>query len=333
MRMVPVTRSMSRLLYLLTIGFFSLSLSVSPTEPAAVLEEGVSGSAAERALEKIKEGRGNARAKRYANATRSLRDAVALAEEAGATMVLAIALHNLAEVYRLQEKKLDALKYYYQANKIYIALKNQAGVELTQMRIGTLAPDSPKQPNIASAGERSAPMLEPVPDTETRMSRIESAVERIRKRVIPTTEDSPSVPSPPPGRQRLVPVTHLEIVRIENRSQAYRQYLDELARQLERIWRYPESAIRKHERGNAKMEFTIRKDGELVGVRILESSGFAALDLESLRTVRSAAPFKPLPAATGMGEATVRVTFNYGFEEDSSQITGDKRDPGSLGPP
>jgi TonB family protein len=68
-----------------------------------------------------------------------------------------------------------------------------------------------------------------------------------------------------------------------------------LTRWLERDEGYPAAARINRRTGVAQLGFVIDRAGRLVASRIVRSSGFAALDQETLATVRRAEPFPPPP--------------------------------------
>jgi protein TonB len=49
---------------------------------------------------------------------------------------------------------------------------------------------------------------------------------------------------------------------------------------------YPEASRRRGEQGVVRVELLVDPNGRVVDVRILESSGFSALDAEAVKTVR-----------------------------------------------
>lgn len=73
-------------------------------------------------------------------------------------------------------------------------------------------------------------------------------------------------------------------------------YKDDWRRKVERVGNqnYPAEARRQQIYGSLRLLVTIRRDGSLQEVQILESSGHAVLDQAALRIVRLAAPFAPL---------------------------------------
>lgn len=82
--------------------------------------------------------------------------------------------------------------------------------------------------------------------------------------------------------------------------------------QLERNKSYPESARARGERGVVELAFSIDREGHVLSSTIVKSSGYPALDEETIAAVRRAQPF-PVPPA-GFGGArfdfTVPIKFN-----------------------
>ena len=85
-----------------------------------------------------------------------------------------------------------------------------------------------------------------------------------------------------------------------------------IAMQVERHKGYPASARARHETGTAELAFTLDRTGKVVASRIARTSGSAALDQETIDTVRRAQPF-PSPPPNMPGETfefTVPIRFN-----------------------
>jgi len=264
----------------------------------------------QKALDRIKEARGHARQERYSRALGDLRVAVAFAEQADRTkLTLALALHNMAEVYRLQGRAVDALKTYHQALLIYTELDHKPAIAITQAQIDAVLPDSKKQRSGADVASSTA-----AGEMEGRLDRIDKAVERIRKRL---QSDTPSgtTPSAPPSE--MAP-SSIELSKSSPRLEVERShasYAESVRQTINRGWRYPPSAKSKHQEGTVEIEFSILSNGELDSIHILQSSGFMTLDMESIRSVREAAPFEAIPLPKGKPHATVRLLFNYKLPE------------------
>ncbi len=85
-----------------------------------------------------------------------------------------------------------------------------------------------------------------------------------------------------------------------------------IAKRLERNKSYPAAAQRRGETGEVELAFTIDRQGRVLSSAIVRSSGSAALDQETIATLRRAQPF-PAPPAGLDGETfdfTVPVKFD-----------------------
>ncbi len=65
------------------------------------------------------------------------------------------------------------------------------------------------------------------------------------------------------------------------------------------------------EKGRVVLELTISPSGELLGHRIVKSSGSASLDKTAMTSLESAAPFPAVPPELSKEPHTLRVPFEY----------------------
>jgi protein TonB len=93
----------------------------------------------------------------------------------------------------------------------------------------------------------------------------------------------------------------------------YLSYFLKLKRQIEGVWNYPEASRMKGEQGELLLVFTIRSDGYLEDVKLLDTSGFRRLDDEAIRAIRVAAPFSPFPQSWQLERLNIRAIFRYSF--------------------
>ncbi|WOJ89556.1 TonB family protein [Methylocapsa polymorpha] len=77
---------------------------------------------------------------------------------------------------------------------------------------------------------------------------------------------------------------------------------------LARAKHYPETAIERGARGVAAVGFSVDETGQVTSVALLQSSGEADLDEESLAVVRRAAPF-PAPPPGAPRSFGAQITF------------------------
>ena len=79
------------------------------------------------------------------------------------------------------------------------------------------------------------------------------------------------------------------------------------------VWRYPEEAARKGISGITPVKITFNRQGEVVHVELLESSGAKILDDEVLRTLKSIGPVGSLPKGYEKDEFHLIAFFQYGI--------------------
>ena len=91
----------------------------------------------------------------------------------------------------------------------------------------------------------------------------------------------------------------------------YISYFTKLKERIYQVWKYPKESQIRREQGNLRIVFTLRKDGYLENVRIIESSGFEELDREVLRTIRVASPYNPFPESWEEEKLKIPATFDY----------------------
>ncbi len=78
------------------------------------------------------------------------------------------------------------------------------------------------------------------------------------------------------------------------------------------VWRYPQEAALKGIEGVTPIKITFNRNGEIVKVKLLESSGSRILDDEVFRTLRLIGPMGNLPKAYGKEEFNLIAFFQYG---------------------
>lgn len=91
----------------------------------------------------------------------------------------------------------------------------------------------------------------------------------------------------------------------------YISYFTKLKERIYQVWKYPRESQISREQGDLRIVFTLRKDGYLENVKIIESSGFENLDREVLRTIRVAAPYNPFPESWDEEKLKIPATFDY----------------------
>jgi periplasmic protein TonB len=68
------------------------------------------------------------------------------------------------------------------------------------------------------------------------------------------------------------------------------------------------------EKGRVVLELTLSPSGDLIGHRVVQSSGSEALDRIAMASLERAAPFPPIPSEAGGEPHTLRVPFEYAIK-------------------
>jgi periplasmic protein TonB len=162
-------------------------------------------------------------------------------------------------------------------------------------------PEVERVPDLAPA-QNPVVTLPAVPEPPKERAREEAKQEPAEAAPVPTAPPAAVAPalrpaSPPPGR---VPRPSPAALMSWQRS---------LVAQLERNKRYPPGA--GGVQGTARLAFRIDRRGHLLTSRIVQGSGSAALDEETLALVKRAQPFPPPPADISDDQLSFVVPIRY----------------------
>ena len=102
-----------------------------------------------------------------------------------------------------------------------------------------------------------------------------------------------------------------EPVSLDTKEEKYASYFARIKHQIERVWIYPSDAAQRGISGDLSLTFRISKDGNLIGVQLVDQSGFEILDLAALKAVKEAAPFYPFPKNIKREKITILANFIY----------------------
>ncbi|MBT5472460.1 MAG: energy transducer TonB [Nitrospina sp.] len=102
-----------------------------------------------------------------------------------------------------------------------------------------------------------------------------------------------------------------EPVSLDTTEVKYASYFARIKHQIERVWIYPSDAAQRGISGDLSLKFRISKDGNLMGVRIIDQSGYEILDVAALKAVKEAAPFYPFPKNIQREKITILANFVY----------------------
>jgi protein TonB len=91
----------------------------------------------------------------------------------------------------------------------------------------------------------------------------------------------------------------------------YISYFASIKRKIELVWQYPYEAAAAGIQGELTLEFVIARSGALDSVELIRGSGSKILDNEAIRSIRTAAPFDPIPAEYKIPKLQIRGRFVY----------------------
>ncbi len=101
------------------------------------------------------------------------------------------------------------------------------------------------------------------------------------------------------------------VVDINTRDDRFFSYLIHLKTKIEAVWVYPTPAARAGIGGNLTVEFSVQRDGQLLAVNLLDSSGHTILDESAMKAIQSAAPYFPFPERMKAKRLRIRAHFIY----------------------
>ncbi len=102
-----------------------------------------------------------------------------------------------------------------------------------------------------------------------------------------------------------------EPVSLDTKEVKYASYFARIKHQIERVWIYPMDAAKRGISGDLTLNFRISKDGNLLGVRLMDRSGYEILDMAALKAVKEAAPFYPFPETIRQEKLSIQANFIY----------------------
>lgn len=174
-------------------------------------------------------------------------------------------------------------------------------------RLNAPAVNSPHGERRINDRRGEAAVAEDVPEAERELARLAEELARLEATLNP---ENTSV-APQPRTRRLEAVAA--------RSAVDAAYLAEWRRRVEAVGNqyYPQASLRYGIFGQLRMLVTVRHDGELESVELLESSGYAVLDEAALRIVRMAAPFPAFPEELRATTDRLEIVRRWQFEQNA----------------
>ncbi len=100
-------------------------------------------------------------------------------------------------------------------------------------------------------------------------------------------------------------------INIGTQSIKYASYLEHVKNKIQNVWVYPQEAVETGQQGRLLILFSIGKNGDLIRLKLIRSSGYSLLDKAALQAVRDASPFPPLPNRFNLDVLNIYATFEY----------------------
>lgn len=133
-----------------------------------------------------------------------------------------------------------------------------------------------------------------------------------KKKEKPVTEQAKPKPKTEQPKKRSVKETPTELkgqagtLKLQNPGFEYDFYLALIQSKIERHFRPPPGVRGEH---MATVSFVITKDGSLINIGLIQSSGNLLIDQSAERAVRAAGRFPPLPPQYEQGELGINFEF------------------------
>ena len=102
-----------------------------------------------------------------------------------------------------------------------------------------------------------------------------------------------------------------EPISLDTKEAKYVSYFSRIKQQIQRVWVYPSQGTKRTLSGELTLKFEISKDGNLLGLRLINSSGSNILDANAVKAVRGAAPYYPFPITINKKKLSILATFVY----------------------
>jgi protein TonB len=102
-----------------------------------------------------------------------------------------------------------------------------------------------------------------------------------------------------------------EPVSLDTKEAKYVSYFSRIKQQIQRVWVYPSQGTKRSLSGELTLKFEISKDGNLLNLRLINSSGSKILDANAGKAVRRAAPYYPFPITITKKKLSILATFVY----------------------
>jgi protein TonB len=163
----------------------------------------------------------------------------------------------------------------------------------------------PVQEQSEVTPQAEPPKPEQQPEEKAEPPPLPDAEVQLPQKIVKPPDEPKEQPSPPVQEATAPPKPRPSAAQVAS-------WHRKIALQVERHKGYPAIARARRETGIAELAFTIDRQGRVLASRVVRTSGSAALDQETIDTVKRAQPF-PEPPPNMPGETfefTVPIKFN-----------------------
>ena len=102
-----------------------------------------------------------------------------------------------------------------------------------------------------------------------------------------------------------------ESISLDTKEEKYVSYFSRIKQQIQRVWVYPARGTKRKKGGELTLKFEISRDGNLLSLRLVNTSGFDVLDINAIKAVKEAAPYYPFPTTISKKKLSILATFVY----------------------
>ncbi|MFC1867024.1 energy transducer TonB [Thermodesulfobacteriota bacterium] len=102
-----------------------------------------------------------------------------------------------------------------------------------------------------------------------------------------------------------------DTISLDTKDKRYISYARLIKKEIMRHWRYPPEARAYLIEGSLMALFSLARDGRMLRISIIKSSGHAILDEEVTRAINSSVPFPPFPGSITVKRLNIKAAFDY----------------------
>ncbi len=103
-----------------------------------------------------------------------------------------------------------------------------------------------------------------------------------------------------------------DTISLDTKDKRYVTYVEIIKARLLQHWNdYPDEAWANLLEGEVLILFSLNREGQLIGLKALRPSYYKIFNNETMRTIRSAAPFPPFPTSIKVMKLNIKASFVY----------------------